>query len=293
MQQWWNDVLDWFSTEQGTGVLFGAIIPFVAIVVAGVVAALIGRGTVRRMLTLNDRENRIAAVSTMIGAARRAAVWNTLTEQERDHAAHVAAEADVRIRLMSTPGAGLAADWAAHELTEMRANSATFSFQAEQSLIDFRERLVAWQSKPSRAKKLFKNDLEAWAYDDAQKPSDLVSKQQAWAAAQVQTETGPITTSVPLTSPASSASPASASTAPMSTAPMSAGAASTGAVATSRAPIVAEPARSFTTATPSSGTDFDGDDDEPQESVSSYSPPVGAGTVTKRINPQPTDDDRH
>lgn len=190
--QWWNDISDWFNSNDGQGVLLNVILPFLAIIVAGVIAAMIGRGSTKRLLALNDRENRMAAVAAMIGAARRGSVWNTLSAPEQNHADHVASEADVRLRLLAMPGSALAADWAAHEIAAMKKHSVSFSFQAEQSLIDFRERMVAWQAKPSRAKKLFKNDLELWAYEDSQNKNDLVSQQQAWAAAQVASETGSI-----------------------------------------------------------------------------------------------------
>ena len=185
--QWWNDFLTWFNSTDGQDVLVNAVVPFFAILVAGFVAAAIGRGSTKRLLTLNDRENRVAAVATLIGAARRASVWNTLSGPEQQHADHVASEADVRVRLLSVPGSGTAADWSAHEIASMKKNSVSFSFQAEQSLIEFRDRIVTWQGRPGRAKKLFKNDLELWAYEDTQTKSDIVSQQQAWAAAQVAT----------------------------------------------------------------------------------------------------------
>ncbi|MEY2847886.1 MAG: hypothetical protein RI885_551 [Actinomycetota bacterium] len=190
--QWWTDFLDWLGSDESRGVLLDVMLPFVAILVAGIVAAAIGRGSTKRLLTLNDRENRISAVATMIGAARRASVWNTLSGPEQQHADHVASEADVRVRLLAVPGSGLAADWAAHELLSMKKNSVSFSFQAEQSLIEFRDRMVTWQAKPNRARKLFKNDLDLWAYEDSQQTNDIVSQQRAWAAAQVATETEPV-----------------------------------------------------------------------------------------------------
>lgn len=240
--QWWNDVLSWFSSNDGQTVITSAIVPFVAILVAGIVAAAIGRGSTKRLLTLNDRENRIAAVATMIGAARRASVWNTLPLPEQQHADHVASEADVRVRLLAVPGSGLAADWATHEIATMKKNSVSFSFQAEQSLIEFRDRMVTWQAKPSRARKLFKADLESWAYDDAQNKSDIVSQQQAWAAAQVKNETGPIATVKP------SAADAAAARAPQSFAPTAAAPAAGAAVATSPPPAAAAAAASASSA---------------------------------------------
>ena len=180
--QWWNDFVDWLSSDDGWRVVATVIVPFVAIMVAGLVAAAIGRGSTKRVLALNERQYRAAAVTAMIGAARRAAVWNTLSDAEQRHANHSALESDVRLRLLSVTGASLASDWCAHEIAMMKKNAVSFSFQAEQSLLEFRNRLIEWHERPSRAKKLFKNDLDSWAYDTSLADQELVAQQQAWAA---------------------------------------------------------------------------------------------------------------
>lgn len=291
--QWWSDVLNWFGTDDGRTVLFSAIIPALAILVAGIVAAAIGRGSTRRLLTLNDRENRVAAVATLIGAARRASVWNTLGTPEQQHADHVASEADVRVRLLAVPGSGLAADWAAHEIAAMKRNSVSFSFQAEQSLIEFRDRMVHWQARPSRAKKLFKNDLDLWAYEDSQATKDIISQQQAWAASQVAAETGSVPTVAPATeqhgadgsgtdddrpterlAPTRTASPVSiADLAQTSSADQT----SNGPTPELVQPQVRDEDRL--------------DDDDESRADDDYSPPVGVGSVTRRINPPKVGDD--
>ncbi|GAB3035465.1 hypothetical protein GCM10027052_11700 [Parafrigoribacterium mesophilum] len=182
--QWWNDFVDWLFSDDGWRFLSTVILPFVAILVAGLIAAAIGRGSTKRVLSLNERQQRAAAVTAMIGSARRAAVWNTLSDSEQRHADYSALEADVRLRLLSVTGANLATDWCAHEITMMKKNAVSFSFQAEQSLLEFRNRLIEWHERPSRAKKLFKNDLDSWAYDTSVADQELVSQQQAWAAQQ-------------------------------------------------------------------------------------------------------------
>ena len=192
--QWWNNFVDWLTSEDGWRILSTVVFPFLAIVVAGFIAAMIGRSATRRLITLHDREQRVSTVSALIGAARRASKWNTLSAPEQEHAEHLAHDADVSVRLLPLAGASMTADWAAHEIAEMKKNSVSFSFQAEQSLMDFRDRLVEWQAKPSRAKKLFKADLDLWAYESAQEDKSLVEKQQEWAKRQVATETGPINT---------------------------------------------------------------------------------------------------
>ena len=291
--QWWNDFVDWFGTDDGRTVLFSAIIPALAILVAGIVAAGIGRGSTKRLITLNDRENRVAAVATMIGAARRASVWNTLGVPEQQHADHVASEADVRVRLLAVPGSGLAADWAAHEIAAMKRNSISFSFQAEQSLIEFRERMVQWQAKPSRAKKLFKNDLDLWAYEDSQATKDIISQQQAWAASQVAAETGSVPTVARPTDQSDAAvldtgdDRSTERFAPTRTAsPVSiadlARASSADQTSDGSAPELVEP----------QVRDEDRlDDDDESGADGDYSPPVGVGTVTRRINPPRVGDD--
>jgi hypothetical protein len=183
--QWWNDFLGWLSSDDGARIITTAVVPFLAILIAGIVAAAIGRGSAKRVIALSDREVKASAVTALISAARKAAVWNTLPAPEQQHIDHLIGDADIRLRLLPVPGTALAADWASHEIISMKRNAVSFSFQAEQSLLVFRDRLIEWQARPSRAKRLFKNDLDSWAYDSSLSEQELVHNQQAWAAAQV------------------------------------------------------------------------------------------------------------
>lgn len=182
--QWWNSFVEWFYSDAGSYVVSTAIVPGVAIIVAGTIAALIGRGSTKRIVDLHDRNERASAVTAMIGAARRAANWNTLSAPEQQQADHVALECDVRLRLLPLAGSGLAADWATHQLTELKKEAVSFSFQASQSLKEFKDRLIEWQGRPGRAKKLFKNDLDSWAYEESLGDQDLAAQQRAWEAQQ-------------------------------------------------------------------------------------------------------------
>lgn len=186
--QWWNDFVDWTSSDPGARLISGAIIPFVAIVVAGIVAALIGRGATKRVVTLQEREAKNAAVAGIVSAARKSATWGSLTHDERAYADHLAEDADIRLRLLPIPGAPLAANWAQHEIADIKKNSSTFSFQAEQSLAEFRDRMLEWQGKPSRARKLFKYDLERWKFESPDPDAELIKRQQAWNADQADTK---------------------------------------------------------------------------------------------------------
>ena len=190
MQQWWNDLVSWLGSDEGFRILSATVFPFVAILVAGILAALIARSAVKRLLRHQNRELQASAVSALIGAGRKAAVWSSQSASEKEHVDNQASDAEVRVRLLPLPGASLAADWAVHQLREMKANSASFSFQADQTLQEYRDRLIAWQQRPKRAKRLFKDDLERWRFEQSNSPDPTVALQQEWAAARVQPPAG-------------------------------------------------------------------------------------------------------
>ena len=214
--QWWNDFLDWFNSDDGWRIVSTAIIPFIAIVVAAVIAALIGRGSTKRVLDFQNRELQSAAVAAMIDAGRTASKWSNLGTGQQGHADSQFSAADIRLRLLPVTGASAAADWATHQLADMRKNSASFSFQADQTFVEFRDRLLEWQRRPSRARKLFALDLERFRYEDSAADAELVEQQRAWAAeeaAAAQEEAAQVDTSN-----VSAVEPAPSSTVPASTA---------------------------------------------------------------------------
>ena len=183
---WWNDLTDWTASDEGWRVLSGAIIPFVAIVVAGVIAALIGRAAAKRVVALHDRESRNAAVSGVVAAARKASRWGALGHEERAYTDHLVEDADIRLRMLPVSGGTLAADWAQHEIADIKRNSSTFTTQTDQSLGELRDRLLEWNARPGRARKLFKADLERWKFDSPDPDADLIARQQDWNASKQQ-----------------------------------------------------------------------------------------------------------
>ena len=187
---WWNGLVNWYNSYEGHRVFTDAILPFLAILVAGIVAGLIARGSIKRLLSQQENRYKASAVETLIAAGRKAAAWNTLTAQEKEHVEHQTSEAEIRVRMLPAYGASLAADWSAHKLASMKRNSANYSFQAEQDLVDYQDGLIAWHARPSLAKKLFAQDLAAWKYDGGAVEDQLVVKQREWAAQQ-QTESVP------------------------------------------------------------------------------------------------------
>jgi hypothetical protein len=186
---WWNDIVAWFNSATGSRVFLSAILPFLAILVAGVVAAAIGRGSATRVLAHEDRELQGSAIIALIVVGRKASIWSSLGADERQHVDSLMTEADIRVRLIPVAGASQAADWAAHQLADMKKNSASFSFQAEQTFMDYRDRLLDWQLKPGRARKLFASDLSQWRYEDE---SPVTVAPREWTPAPVEApKTGP------------------------------------------------------------------------------------------------------
>jgi hypothetical protein len=115
-----------------------------------------------------------------VNAGQSAARWDSLSHAAKEHAEALSGAADISVRLLPVAGADFAADWAEHQLAEMRTNSVSYSFQADQTLAEYRDRLVNWLHKPNRARKLFADDLDRWAYDTS-KPDSVLLDQQRWA----------------------------------------------------------------------------------------------------------------
>ncbi|HEY4268351.1 MAG TPA: hypothetical protein VGM94_09195 [Galbitalea sp.] len=315
--QWWNDIVSWFNSSEGTRVITTAILPFIAIVVAGLVAAWIASGFARRIIDHQDREIKAAAIMALIGAGRRAALWSSLGGDEKQHVDALISESDLRMRLLPVAGAIAAADWATHELNAMKKNSASFSFQAEQTFFDFRDRLLDWQARPRRAKKLFAFDLVQWQYDDdSASQSSLVAQQREWASDHVEPPTGttPTAATAATTTGASTQATAAPSTPSLASQlaaappPLIAKPASETEVVPATAATPLQPAAASTPVQHETGTapisipvatespDDDDDDDagavdDGDDAESPYSPPVTAGTVRNRIAPERRLDD--
>jgi hypothetical protein len=228
--EWWNSFVSWFSAVSTRPVIFGAIVLFIAIIVASMIAASITKGAIRRLLAQRDREQRAAAISALVDAATEASVWNSLTPQEQVLADRAVGQADIQVRLMPVKGAGLAADWAAHQLAELKRTSATFGYQLEPAVIEFRDRLLEWQNKPARARKIFQGDLERWRAHSSAPETGLLAEQDAWVATQHHEQYARGAQAQPTApAPAPAAAPSGAPSAPGATAtyPMSSGSPST------------------------------------------------------------------
>ncbi|MDH6181289.1 hypothetical protein M2152_001471 [Microbacteriaceae bacterium SG_E_30_P1] len=188
MLEWWNDIVRWFASDAGQTIMVTVVLPFVAILAAGLIAGLIMRGAMKRFVVLQDRQAKVAAIAGLAASARKAAVWSSLTAQEKLYVEQQTSEAEVRVRLLPVAGASEAADWASYLISSMKKNSANYGFQAEQDLKNLQDGLVAWHHKPARTRKMFTQDLATWKFDSSATEDELLTKQREWAAQQ---ETAP------------------------------------------------------------------------------------------------------
>jgi hypothetical protein len=182
--QWWNDFWGWLTSQDAQSVIFTAVVLLVAIIVAGLLSAWIARGAIRGLLSRAEREQKAAAVAALVDAAVEASVWNSLTPAEQVLSDRSVGQADILVRLLPVKGAAAAADWSAHQLAELKRNSATYGYSLEPAIIEFRDRLVEWQNRPRRARRLFLDDLERWRYERTTNESTAFAEQDAWVARQ-------------------------------------------------------------------------------------------------------------
>ncbi|WP_448810255.1 hypothetical protein [Agromyces bauzanensis] len=183
--QWWNDLISWLTSNAARPTVLAAIVLFVAVLAAGLLAAWIASAAIRRVVAQRDREAKTAAIAALVDAATEASVWNSLTPQEQVLADRLVGQADIQVRLLPVRGSDVAANWAAHQLHELKRASATFGYQLDPAVVEFRDRLLEWERRPARTRKQFQNDLLRWR-SQRQEPEQAaaVEAQDAWVAEQ-------------------------------------------------------------------------------------------------------------
>lgn len=184
VMQHWNDFIAWLGSADARPAVFAAAVLFVAVIVSGLLAAWIARGTVKGLLSRSDRQQKASAIAALVDAATEASVWNGLTPAEQILSDRSVGQADILVRLLPIRGAGIAANWASHQLAEMKRNSATFGYQLDPAVAEFRDRLIEWQNKPGRAKRIFQGDLERWRFENTPTEQALIAQQEQWVAEQ-------------------------------------------------------------------------------------------------------------
>ncbi|WP_139416933.1 hypothetical protein [Agromyces laixinhei] len=182
--QWWNDLISWLGSNEAQPAVFSAVVLFFAVIAAGLLAVWIANLAIKRLVAQRDREAKAAAIATLVDAATEASVWNSLTPQEQVLADRAVGQADIIVRLLPIRGSDAAANWAAHQLHELKRASATFGYQLDPAVVEFRDRLLEWQRHPGRARRQFLNDLERWRSQRQDPEQVAVDQQDNWVAEQ-------------------------------------------------------------------------------------------------------------
>ena len=182
--QWWSDFICWLTSNAARPTVLTAIVLFVAVLAAGLFAAWIASAAIRRVVAQRDREAKTSAIAALVDAATEASVWNSLTPQEQVLADRVVGQADMVVRLLPIRGSDVAANWAAHQLHELKRASATFGYQLDPAVVEFRDRLLEWERHPSRTRKQFQNDLVRWRTQRQEPEQAALDAQDAWIAEQ-------------------------------------------------------------------------------------------------------------
>jgi hypothetical protein len=182
--QWWSDFISWLTSNAARPTVLTAIVLFVAVLAAGLLAAWIASAAIRRVVAQRDREAKTSAIAALVDAATEASVWNSLTPQEQVLADRVVGQADMVVRLLPVRGSDVAANWAAHQLHELKRASATFGYQLDPAVVEFRDRLLEWERHPSRTRKQFQNDLVRWRTQRQEPEQAALDAQDAWIAEQ-------------------------------------------------------------------------------------------------------------
>lgn len=196
--QWWNDFVAWLTSSDAQPVVFNAAVLAVAVIIAGLLGAWIARSAVKGLLSRTDRQQKASAIAALVDAATEASVWNSLTPGEQVLSDRAVGQADIMVRLLPIKGSGIAANWAGHQLAEMKRASATFGYQLDPAIAEFRDRLIEWQNKPRRARKIFQGDLERWRFENTDTDRTLIAQQDAWVAQQHHEQFVPASTTGPV-----------------------------------------------------------------------------------------------
>lgn len=179
-----NDIENLFTSSEGRTTLITVGVFFLGLALALIVGGIIASKVSKRHIKAHEEQNKAAIIGALVDVATEASVWNALSPQEQIISDRAVGQIDIRVRLLPVKGAGIAADWASHQLGEMKRNSATFGYQLDPAVAEFRDRLMMWMNNPSRAHKIFTADLERWAYQSVAPEAAAVAAQDAWVAQQ-------------------------------------------------------------------------------------------------------------
>ena len=182
--EWWQALVKWLTSADGQKILVTVVLPAAAILVAGLLAALIARASSTRLMRHRDNSEKAAAIAGLLAVCRRVTIWASLGSAERDHLDYQITESTVRLRLLPITGADLAAEWSQLMVSAMKRNSAALIDDAEKGLADLENGLILWYRRPGAAKKQFKTEIDYLRMDSGSLDRELISRQRQWQATQ-------------------------------------------------------------------------------------------------------------
>ncbi len=165
---WWNAWTDWATSVDGRDILTTAVLPFIAILAAGIFAAILARGGMARLVQRQDAEAKAAVIASALADARSAGAWASLSLAEQEQLDFRVAEAFAHLRMTASTGSDLAAEWGTLKVRVIKQKAMAGAGAAESEIRDLEDSLILWHRHPARAGRFFREDLETLRYKAAQ-----------------------------------------------------------------------------------------------------------------------------
>lgn len=158
-----TDVASWISDPDNFGVLVSIASTLVALILGLIIGGIVVSNHAGKQQRTMDEHAKSVVIADVLDCTNEVSVWGQLSPAGQAASDRAVARADIRLRVLPVQGAGALADWAGHQLNEIKRNSTTGA--PLQTVVDqFRDRLVLWLYNPKRAAKQCARDLERWAF---------------------------------------------------------------------------------------------------------------------------------
>jgi len=164
----WQSYLGWATSPGGLEILTTAVLPFIAILAAGIIAAILARDGIIRLARRQEREQQSGVIAGCLAASRSALGWATLAMREQDQLDQQLAECAARLRMLPAKGADAAAEWARLKSALIKTGALAGSPSAEAELRDLEDWLILWHRRPRKAARHFEADLETLRFRASQ-----------------------------------------------------------------------------------------------------------------------------
>jgi hypothetical protein len=158
-----TDVATWISDPDNFGALVAIASTLVALILGLIIGGIIVSNHAGKQQRTMDEHAKSVVIADVLDCTNEVSIWGQLSPAGQAASDRAVSRADIRLRVLPVQGAGAVADWAGHQLNEMKRNSTTGA--PLQTVVDqFRDRLVLWLYNPKRAAKQCARDLERWAF---------------------------------------------------------------------------------------------------------------------------------